>query len=92
MLVVWAARQWGGKWWPWLKTDRGGAITALVLATVTTIAGTLAAGGAVSGKMLLDAVVMAFTSAGGWALVKKLLSPSDQPVLTPAHTPPPTPK
>jgi hypothetical protein len=91
ILAVWLLRRFGGKAWPWLATDRGGAVCALVMGMAATLAGILAAGGKLSGKALLDGLVLAFSSAGGWALVKKMLAPSDallKPDPTPAPTPP----
>lgn len=63
----------------WLRTDRGGAVTALVVGILSAAGALLAAGGPITWSVIVSGLVNAFVAAGGYALVKKLLWPSDKP-------------
>lgn len=75
--LVWTARKWGGRYWPALRTDRGGAGLALALSFATVAAGYIAAGRAWTPQLVFDGIIVAVTAAGGFGLVKKLIAPSD---------------
>jgi hypothetical protein len=77
VLLVWAARKFGGKFWPFLTTDRGGALLSLVGGLALSIAAAAAAPGASGiGSVLLSGLLMAATASGTYALLRKLLFPS----------------
>lgn len=78
VVLVWALRQFGGKWMPFLKTDRGGALLAVASGLCTYTATALISGAAFSLQMLLAGLEMGVTAAGGYAILKKLFFPSDQ--------------
>lgn len=76
--LVWAARRWGGKMVPWLRTDRGGAVLALAVSVLGALANAVLAGEGVPGwGVLWSALQVGFLAAGGFAVVKKILRPSD---------------
>ncbi len=77
MLVVFIMRVVVGRWVVFFKTDRGGAVMAIVVGVLGTVASMLAAGGAWQWSMLIDGLLAAFTAAGGYATMKKLIAPSD---------------
>jgi hypothetical protein len=70
--LVWAAKRYGSKWWPFLGTSRGGALLALVAGVVSTFGPALVAGTPFSVKLLLDALLLGVTAAGGWVVVRRL--------------------
>ena len=84
--VVWLLRNKIAPNWKAVQTDRGGAILTLATALVATIGAELA-GGVMSVTTILDAVLAAMTAAGGFSLIKKIVSPSDQPAQAPAVKP-----
>lgn len=80
--IVYAARRWGGAYWSFLKTDRGGAALALLGGVFGVVATGLGAGKELSMALILDGLAMGFTAAGGWAAAKKIFSPA--PAVEPA--------
>ncbi len=85
--LVWLARTIGGKLVPWLKTDRGGALLAILAGILGALASLAIAGAKFTPQVLIDGVMAGFTAAGGWTVAKKILYPADS-----ATTPPSTPK
>jgi hypothetical protein len=81
--VVWGFRAIGGKFWPWLKTDRGGAMLALLTGVTGVLAAMALAGGAFSAQVVLNGIMAGITAAGGWTVIKKLFWPSDAKPATP---------
>lgn len=77
MALVWAARRFGAKAWPWLATDRGGAALVMLLAILGGIATTLGASDTITFGLFVNSLSVAFTAAGGWAILKKVAAPSD---------------
>jgi uncharacterized membrane protein HdeD (DUF308 family) len=77
LLVVFLMRAVVGRWVGFFKTDRGGAVMALIVGVLGTVASLLLAGGKFQFGMLLDGLLAAFTAAGGYATIKKMISPSD---------------
>lgn len=79
IVVVWAGRRYGGKAWPWLQTDRGGAALAFGLAAL---------GGAIQflstpelrwqWSFLLDWLVAGATAIGLFSGGKRLIAPPDK--------------
>lgn len=61
----------------WLKTDRGGAITTLVLSEMGAVGTALGAGQHVTVNLIVAALVTGATAAGGYTIVKRLLWPAD---------------
>ena len=92
--VIWLARTFGGRAWPWLLTSRGGAALTLFVAVAGAI-GTALAAGVVSLQSILDGVTLSFTAAGGYGLIKKIawpdkvLDPATQQVAVMPQTLPP---
>lgn len=76
--LVWLARRYAPQKWPWLRTDRGGAVLALVGSVLVTVCADLASGHAFSVAWLLDAIMLGMTAAGGYAVVRKIIAPSDK--------------
>jgi hypothetical protein len=75
--LVWAARKWGGKLWPFLLTDRGGALLSLVGGLALSIAAAATAPTAGSVWAVLGAgLLMTVTASGTYSLLRKLLFPS----------------
>lgn len=83
VVLTWLARKVGGSFIPFLKTDRGGALTVLLLGVGGGVVNALAAGDGLSLDGALSGAATSFMAAGGFTVVKKLLFPSD-PVATPA--------
>lgn len=79
LLLTVIARKVGGMFIPFLKTDRGGALTVLVLGLSGGLVNALAAGDGISTDGALLGAMASFMAAGGFTLVKKLLFPSDAP-------------
>lgn len=80
---VWLARRYGGELWPWLRTDKGGAVLSLTVAWAGGISQALAAGEPVIDPgLLISALGVAATASGGWTLGKKLME-SEKPSLEP---------
>jgi hypothetical protein len=75
--VVFLARHYGGKLWPFLGTDRGGALVSLVSGlglSVFTAATSLGAHSVL--QVLGTGLLMTVTASGAYALFKKLVFPS----------------
>jgi len=86
--AVWLVRQFGGKKWAVLRTDRAGAITVLIMGTAGAIATAIGAGADFSPKLILNGLMMGVSAAGGWPVLKKLIAPSDKkPAEEPADKP-----
>jgi len=66
--------------WPFLRTDDGGALLALVASFGGAMATAIAAGAPLSWGMAWVAVGVAFAAAGGYSMIKKLLVPRLQQV------------
>jgi hypothetical protein len=73
--LVWAVRRYGGKLWPWLLTDSGGAWTLVVTTLIGAVALALYTGTPVTLPVLWTALLAAAATGGGYALVRKLLRP-----------------
>jgi hypothetical protein len=84
VVLTWLARKVGGSFIPFLKTDRGGALTVLLLGVSGGVLNALAAGDGMSLNGALSGAVMSFMAAGGFNLVKKLVFPSDPAAPAPA--------
>lgn len=69
-------RQFGGMVIPFLKTDRGGAVTVLVLGISGGLVNGLASGDGVEGAIW--GTMVSFMSAGGYTVLKKLIFPTDK--------------
>lgn len=70
--LVWVAKRYGSRYWPFLGTSRGGALLALAAGLVSTFAPAIFAGTPFSLKLVLDAVMLGVTAAGGWVVVRRL--------------------
>ncbi len=70
--LVWVARRYGARYWPFLATSRGGALLALVAGCLTTFGPAVFAGTTFSLKLVLDALMLGVTAAGGWVVVRRL--------------------
>ena len=75
--VVYLVRAYALPSWAWAKTDRGGAVVALVTALLLTVATELTLG-IMSLATIYDAVVAALVQAGLFNLLKKILWPADK--------------
>lgn len=83
VVLVAAARRYGGQVYPWFHTDAGGAALALVGAAASAlVAGLAAPGAAVNLTLLWSALGVGVAAAGGFAIVKHLLV---EPWLRPLH-------
>lgn len=76
IVLVWAARKWGGDLAPWLKTDRGGAILAILLGVAVGLAGPLIAGVPWSWSLLVSAASGAL-AAGLRQTGARIVAPKD---------------
>lgn len=74
---VYALRRWGGLVVPWFKSDRGGALLALVTGVLAAGCATAAAGAPFDLHLLVNGLEAGVLAAGGFAVVKKLLWPRD---------------
>lgn len=75
--LVSLARHYGGKVWPFLGTDRGGALLSLVGGLgIAVFTAATAAGTHTVLQVLGTALLMTITASGTYVLVKKLLFPS----------------
>lgn len=87
VVLTWLARKVGGSFIPFLKTDRGGALTVLLLGVCGGVVNALAAGDGMSLDGALSGAVMSFMAAGGFNVAKKLFFPAD-PAPAPAPAKP----
>ena len=62
---------------PFLKTDRGGALTVLLLGVAGGLVNAMVAGDGFSMNGLATGAYVTFLSAGGFTVLKKVLFPSD---------------
>jgi hypothetical protein len=75
--LVFLARRFGSKAWPFLGTDRGGALLSLFGGLgLSVFAAATAAGTHTVLQVLSTALLMTVTASGTYVLVKKLLFPS----------------
>ncbi len=75
--LVFLARHFGSKVWPFLSTDRGGALLSLVGGLgISVFAAATAAGTHTLLQVLGTGLLMTVTASGTYVLVKKLLFPS----------------
>jgi hypothetical protein len=75
--LVFLARRFGSKAWPFLGTDRGGALLSLVGGLgISVFAAATAAGAHTILQVLGTGLLMTVTASGTYALIKKLLFPS----------------
>lgn len=75
--LVWAARKLGSKKWPWLATDRGGALLSLIAGLGASVAAAATSSGSHTVLQVLGTgLLAAITSSGSYALLRKLLFPS----------------
>jgi hypothetical protein len=77
VVLTWGVRKFGGMFIPFLKTDRGGAITVLVLGFLGGILNVLATRDSLSIDVVIEGFVFSIMSAGGFSVVKKLLFPAE---------------
>ena len=75
--AVWALRKFGGRYIPFLKTDRGGALLTLVTGITGGLGHALLAGVPITTELISDGLVVGVMSAGGYVVVKRILWPSD---------------
>lgn len=80
VLAVAVLRKYGAKRWPFLASDAGGSLLALLGSFGGAVGTALMAGAAISGGLLWSAAGIAFAASGGYTLVKRLLV---DPVLKP---------
>ncbi len=75
--LVFLARHFGGKLWPFLGTDRGGALVSLVSGLGLSVFTAATSQGAHSVLQVLGTgLLMTVTASGAYVLLKKLLFPS----------------
>jgi hypothetical protein len=75
--LVYLARHFGAKLWPFLGTDRGGALLSLVGGLGLSVFAAATSSGAHGVLQVLGTgFLMAITASGAYALLKKLLFPS----------------
>jgi hypothetical protein len=75
--LVFLARRFGSKAWPFLSTDRGGALLSLVGGLgLSVFAAATAAGTPTVLRVLSTGLLMTVTASGTYVLIKKLLFPS----------------
>lgn len=70
--VVWLLRRFGGGYWPWLRTRRGGALLALVGGQAGALVEALQAGN-LQVEALVRGLVVAFLAAGGWSALRAVI-------------------
>lgn len=75
--AVWALRKFGGRYLPFLKTDRGGALLTLATGVVGGIGHALLTDAPVTAELLSDGLAVGVTAAGGYVIVKRIIWPSD---------------
>lgn len=71
--VVFVARRFGGKFVPFLQTDRGGALLALGVGIAGALANAILAGKPVDLTLLLRGLEVGIEGAGGYVVVRRLL-------------------
>ena len=71
--LVWVVRRWGCSLWPWLGTDRGGAVLVLVTAVLGSLAGLILAGDAAGLDLLMTGLQTGFTAAGGYTIIRRIV-------------------
>lgn len=75
LLVVLVARKAGAKLHPFFATPRGGAVTALLVAGLTSLVARLSTGAPLSLGAVLEAVAVALSASGLWSVGKHLTTP-----------------
>lgn len=71
--IVYVLRRFGGTRFPFLRTDRGGALLVLLVALAGAVGNVLLAGTPFTVAVLVHVLVVALSAAGGFNLLKKLL-------------------
>jgi hypothetical protein len=77
LAAVYVLRRWGAKWLAPLGTDRGGALTVLLVGVLGAFSTALTAGKPLGLSLVYDGLMMGLTAAGGWVVVKRIVSPKD---------------
>lgn len=73
VVITWAARKYGAKFWPFIATDAGGALSTILLGVSGAMASALAAGAAPSPALMVKGIEVGLAAAGGYATVRKML-------------------
>lgn len=71
--VVYVLRRFAGGKFPWLRTDRGGALLVLLTSIAGGFANAFLAGSPLSWGLVLSAVTTGLAAAGGYSIIKKLV-------------------
>lgn len=79
VLLVWAARRFGGGLWPWLLTPRGGATLVLLWSIAGAMATALLAGQPLSLGLVLSALTTGAVATGIRKLLLSFATPSPIP-------------
>lgn len=87
VLIVIFVRRSLGKRIPWIATDRGGVLLALVGGTAFGVAVALAGGEAIALSIVLTAAKVAFVGIGGFSALRKLIWPDPKPKEYPSLKP-----
>ena len=75
--AVWALRKFGGRYIPFLKTDRGGTLLTLATGITGGLGHALLVDAPITAELLTDGLAVGVTAAGGYVVVKRILWPSD---------------
>ena len=75
--IVWALRKFGGRYIPFLKTDRGGTLLTLATGITGGLGHALLVDAPITAELLTDGLAVGVTAAGGYVVVKRILWPSD---------------
>jgi len=76
--LVGLARRYGGRFLPWLRSDRGGTALALMGTVAGTVLAGLLAGQQLSFTLLLHGLTAGFTAIGIYQGGKRLINPADK--------------
>jgi hypothetical protein len=69
---IWLIRAWGGAVVPWLRTDRGGAVTALAVGVAGAFSAELMDHAPITLSFFLDGIALGCTAAGGWVVIRRI--------------------
>lgn len=75
--LVYVIRKFGQKALPWLGTDRGGAVSALVVGVAGSLSLALMSSAPINAAMIVNGLGLGVMAAGGFVVVKRILFPSD---------------
>lgn len=78
VVVIWAVRAFGSKYFPKLATDRGGAALAVLGGLAGALSNAILGGVPITLNIMLDGLGMGVTAAGGWNVTRRLLWPPDK--------------